>query len=497
MSKKNIGRRNFIRTAGLGTLAIGSISAAAKGENSLTYRDVNVEKKPAPGKSVPNRPNILYLHSHDTGRFIQPYGFPVPTPNLQKLAEEGVLFKKYFTTHPTCSASRSSLLTGLYPHKNGMIGLAHRGFTLKDPKTHINFTLKKYGYHSVLSGIQHETPIIDENSSKNIGYDEYLGNQGVAHTKAAEWLDKSPSSPFFLSVGFIETHRVFPAKNKDMNADHLIPPAPLPDVPEVREDIARFMESARILDEKMGTVLSALRRNGLEENTLVICTTDHGIAFPTMKCNLYDGGTGIFLIMRGPGGFTGGRTINSLVNVIDIFPTLCELLEIGKPAGLDGTSVMPLIRNEKEEINEELFSQVNYHASYEPMRAIRTKRYKYIRRYGDRKKPVLPNCDDGSSKQYWVDNGWKDMDLPREELYDLIFDPNERNNLVTDNSKKNILSMMRLRLDNKMKSTDDPMQKGYIVAPPDAVLNNPDDLSPGDKTSKASELYKFNIPSNK
>ena len=180
----------------------------------------------------------------------------------------------------------------------------------------------------------------------------------------------------------------------------------------------------------MGTVLASLRRNGLEDNTLVICTTDHGIAFPTMKCNLYDGGTVIFMIMRGPGGFSGGRTINSMVSVIDIFPTICELLEIENPGRLNGTSIMPLIRSEKDEIRGEIFSQVNYHAAYEPMRAIRTKRYKYIHRYGNKRTPVLPNCDDGLSKQYWLDNGWEDMILPDEELYDLVFDPNERNNLV-------------------------------------------------------------------
>ena len=126
----------------------------------------------------------------------------------------------------------------------------------------------------------------------------------MAHLKAAEWLDKAPANPFFLSVGFIETHRKYPKHKNDINTDHLIPPKPLPDVPEVREDIADFMESASILDEKMGTV---------------------------MKCNLCDRGTGIFMIMRGPGGFSGGRTINSMVSVIDIFPTICELLEIEKP----------------------------------------------------------------------------------------------------------------------------------------------------------------------
>ena len=491
MKKKNIDRRNFIRQAGLGSMAIGFPISSIK-DVPCTYRDAPVEKTISSGNIVPNRPNILYLHSHDTGRYIEPFGHPVPTPNLQALAEEGVLFKKYFTTHPTSSASRASLLTGMYPHNNGMIGLAHRGFVLKDPRNHINFTLKKHGYHSVLSGVQHVVAKTGDDFYKTIGYDEFLGNPNVAHLKAAEWLDKAPDSPFFLTVGFQETHREYPKHKGDNNPDYLIPPQPLPDVPHVREDMADFTEAARTLDEKMGHVLTALRRNGLEDNTLVICTTDHGIAFPTMKCNLYDEGIGIFLIMRGPGGFTGGRIINSMVSVIDIFPTICELLEIDKPDWLDGTSIMPLIRSEKDEIREDIFSQVNYHAAYEPIRSIRIKHYKYIRRYGNKRTPVLSNCDDGLSKQYWLDNGWKDMILPDEELYNLVFDPNERNNLVTDISKKDILNQMRSRLDKIMKETNDPMQQGFIVAPPDAVLNDPNDISPKNKTYLASDLYKFN-----
>ena len=488
---KNIDRRNFIRQAGLGSLALG-IQIPKTGDFTGTYKDLPAGKRHLSTERVANRPNILYLHSHDTGRYIEPFGHPVPTPNLQALAEEGVLFKKYFTTHPTSSASRASLLTGMYPHNNGMIGLAHRGFVLKDPRNHINFTLKKHGYHSVLSGVQHVVAKTGDDFYKTIGYDEFLGNPNVAHLKAAEWLDKAPDSPFFLTVGFQETHREYPKHKGDNNPDYLIPPQPLPDVPHVREDMADFTEAARTLDEKMGHVLTALRRNGLEDNTLVICTTDHGIAFPTMKCNLYDEGIGIFLIMRGPGGFTGGRIINSMVSVIDIFPTICELLEIDKPDWLDGTSIMPLIRSEKDEIRDDIFSQVNYHAAYEPIRAIRTKHYKYIRRYGNKRTPVLPNCDDGLSKQYWLDNGWKDITLPDEELYSLVFDPNERNNLVIDISKKDILNQMRSRLDKIMKETNDPMQQGFIVAPPDAVLNDPNDISPKNKTYMASDLYKFN-----
>lgn len=487
---KNINRRSFIHQAGLGSLAIGIPLSSNSKQSSGTYKDAEIEKRVSSGKTVANRPNILYMHSHDTGRYIQPYGYPVPTPNLQKLADEGVLLKNYFTTHPTCSASRASLLSGMYPHNNGMIGLAHRGFALKNPLEYLTFVLKEHGYQTVLSGVQHETPQKEENFYKVTGYDKYLGQPKVAHLKASEWLDNAPSDPFFLSVGFYETHREFPEHKDDINPDHLIPPQPLPDVPEVREDMGDYIESARILDEKIGTVLAALRRNGLEENTLVICTTDHGLAFPTMKCKLYDAGTGIFMIMRGPSGFSGGKTINGLVSVIDIFPTICELLEIEKPAWLDGTSVMPLIREEKQEIRDEVFSQVNYHCAYEPTRAVRTKRYKYIRHFDDRQTPVFSNCDDGPSKQYLLDHEWKDIQVHEEELYDLIFDPNERDNLVSNPLKKETLNKMRTRLDQIMKNTGDPLINGFICAPPDAIVNNPDDLSGAAKTYKFSELYK-------
>ena len=99
-----------------------------------------------------NRPNILYIHSHDTGRYVQPYGHAIPTPNIQRLAEQGVLFRKAFCAAPTCSPSRASLLTGQYAHCNGMLGLAHRGFSLYDYKQHLIHTLRKEGYKSALIG---------------------------------------------------------------------------------------------------------------------------------------------------------------------------------------------------------------------------------------------------------------------------------------------------------------------------------------------------------
>ncbi|NIA14710.1 MAG: sulfatase-like hydrolase/transferase [Nitrospiraceae bacterium] len=427
-----------------------------------------------------NRPNILYLHSHDTGRFVQPYGHAVHTPRLQRLAEEGVLFRQAFCAAPTCSASRSCLLTGQHAHSNGMLGLAHRGFSLYDYGHHLVNTLKTAGYTSALAGIQHIANMFDE-PWRAIGYDRYLGDPGAAGEEACRFLDDAPDQPFFLSVGFAETHREFPERHPGDDPAYCMPPAPLPDTPDTREDMARFKASARILDEKMGRVLDALDRNGLAENTLVICTTDHGIAFPRMKCNLTDGGIGVMLIVRGPGGFEGGKACDALVSQVDIFPTVCELLGIDRPDWLQGVSLMPLIRGEAAEVRDELFAEVSYHASYEPQRGVRTQRWKFIRRFDDRTRPVLPNCDDSPSKDVWIEGGWADAPPPAEALYDLLFDPSETNNLVNAPHAQAALADLRARLDTWMRDTDDPLLEGPVPAPEGAIVNDPDGLSPSEK----------------
>ena len=246
--------------------------------------------------------------------------------------------------------------------------------------------------------------------------------------------------------------------------------------------MAGYHASARVLDNGIGQILQALERNGLDGNTLVISTTDHGVSFPLMKCNLEDFGWGVSLILRGPGVFRGGVVSDALVSQIDIFPTLCDLLAIEKPQWLEGKSLLPLLRGEQKEINTEVFAEVNYHAAYEPKRAVRTKRWKYIRRYGDRTTPVLPNCDDGLSKSVWLEYGWKQRQLPKESLFDLIFDPTEHHNLVDDPSSATVLAEMRQRMDSWMQRTNDPLLHGPVPAPHCAQVNDPDGLSPKEKT---------------
>lgn len=456
------------------------------------------------------KPNILYLHSHDTGRYIQPYGHAVATSRLQRFAEQGVLFRQAFCAAPTCSASRAALLTGRYPHSNGMLGLAHRGARLTDYRWHLANYLRSQGYETALSGVQHEAA---GEWRKELGY-EVLNNgidAGEIARKAAAFLKRSHDRPFFLSCGFFLTHRT--GTGVQWHNDAASPlgdpryvrvPAPLPDTPEIRRDFADFAVAAGRLDAAMGTVLDALDRAGLADNTLVVVTTDHGIAFPRMKCNLTDHGTGVMLMLRGPagageggrwkaggGGFTGGKVVDALVSQVDVFPTVCEAAGIEPPDWLQGVSLVPLVTGEQSSVRDEVFAEINWHASLEPVRSVRTTRFKYIRRYAPRLGPVLPNCDDSPSKKALRAAGWDTQPLPAEAIYDLVFDPNESCNRAGDPQCASALRDMRARLNRWMRETHDPLLTGRLEPWPGMVVNPVDDESPQGPTVPATP---FTVP---
>ena len=430
-----------------------------------------------------NRPNILYLHSHDTGRYTQPYGEPVPMPNVQALADRGVLFREAFCAAPTCSASRACLLTGQYGQSNGMMGLAHRGWSLRDYRHHIVHTLRKAGYTSTLIGEQHISKRPDV-----IGYDEVM-KIPTTHVEsvaplAMEVLRRPRDRPLFLSVGFFETHREFLPPGALRDVLYSKPPPNLPDTPEVRADVAAFKASARSLDQGVGMVLNELDASGLDDETLIIFTTDHGMPFPGAKATLFDRGLGVTLILRGPQPFHGGRVIDALVSHIDIYPTVCEHLDIARPDFLQGVSLMALLRGEVTDAREEIFAGSTWHAAYEPQRAVRTARHKYIRRWGDRLTPVLPNTDDGPSKDLLIRKGWAEREIAKEQLYDVFFDPNEANNLVDDPEQETVLANLRARLEQWMRDTDDPLLAGHVDPPPGVEINLPDQLSASDPTTR-------------
>jgi arylsulfatase A-like enzyme len=421
-------------------------------------------------------PNILYLHSHDTGRYVQPYGHPVPTPNIQRLADQGVLFRKAFCAAPTCSASRACMLTGQYGHNNGMLGLAHRGWSLNDYRQHMVHPLGNAGYHTVLIGEQHIAKRPDI-----IGFDRVV-KIPTTHVEsvapvAIDIINEPIPQPFFLSVGFFETHRDWLGPSSVRDALYSLPPGNIPDTHDTRRDMAAYKASARTLDQGVGSVLGALDEAGLADNTLIIFTTDHGLAFPGAKATLFDRGLGVMLILRGPGGFSGGKVNDALVSHLDVYPTVCDVTGIEHPDFLQGLSLMPLLTGEATSIRDVLFAEMTWHAAYEPQRAVRTERWKYIRRFSDRTTPVLVNCDDSPSKDLLIANGWAERTVDREQLYDLVFDPNEASNLAYNPDFAGTLGEMGELLDTWMRDTDDPLLLGDPAPPSGAEINQPDQLS--------------------
>ena len=423
-----------------------------------------------------DRPNIIYLHSHDTGRYVQPYGQQVPTPNIQRLADQGLLFRQAFCAAPSCSGSRACLLTGQWAHVNGMTGLAHRGWELADPTRHLVHPLRGAGYWSALVGEQHVS-----RDPHTLGYDHVVD---IGTTKvhsiapaARKLLLSRPPQPFFASIGFFETHREFFEPSSVRDALYGAPPAHLPDTPETRDDMACFKASARSLDQGVGAVLHALDEAGLADDTLVVLTTDHGLPFPGAKATLSDRGLGVLLIVRGPGGFLGGHVTDALVSHVDLYPTLLAIAGAPLPPGTHGTSLLPLVRKEAGAVRDELFAELTYHAAYDPQRAIRTRRHKLIRHFGDRLEPVLPNVDESPSKALLVAAGWGEQPRPRVELYDLVMDPGEMRNLAEDPVHAGVLADLDARLEAWMRETADPLLDGPVPAPPGAVVNDPRGVS--------------------
>jgi N-sulfoglucosamine sulfohydrolase len=437
-----------------------------------------------------DRPNIIFMHSHNTGAFVEPYGHAVPTPNLQRLAEEGVLFRRAFATAPTCSPSRASFLTGMYPHSCGMLGLAHRGFSMSNYDWHATRIFKANGYFTATSGVEHTAPDLD-----TIGYDVILSGLDTNYPDqpkridpadaVVEFLKNAPHEPFFLNLGLNETHRPFhkaePEKYPAEREQFCIPPRPLPDAPETRADTADYRASARIMDDHYGKVLRALDEAGLADHTLVFCFADHGLQFPRNMCNLTDHGIGVYFIARGPGGFEGGKEVNAMVSLMDLLPTAYEAAGIEMPDHVQGRSLRPLVNGETDTHWEEIFSEVSYHAAYEPMRSVRTERYKYVRRYDGREKLVLPNTDDTPTKAFLLDLDWEALPRDQEMLYDLMFDPDETNNIIDREDMAEIRRGLCERLDAWMEETKDPLlPDGHVAAPSGSRVNDSDDRSPKD-----------------
>ncbi len=438
--------------------------------------------------------NIVYIHTHDSGRYLDPYGVKTGTPAIQSFAEGATLFRQAFSAAPTCSPSRAALLTGMNPHSCGMLGLAHRGFSLDDYRKHIVHQLNEEGYDTALCGIQHVAEDVEK-----IGYKEILDtwnfDMSAAFTldttkfdrlnasTAAQYIKshRNSKTPFFLSFGMFNTHRKFPPADPEIKQGYVAVPPQIRDTPENREDFAGFMTSARIVDSCFQTVIDAVNESGLREKTLIIFTTDHGIAFPDMKCSLYDTGIGVSLLIDYPGNRMKGEVSDALVSHLDIYPTICDLAGLERPSWLEGFSLKPLMEKRTASVREEIFAEVTYHAAYEPMRCIRTADYKLIKRFDTPIDVVPSNIDDSSAKSRILDSGYMKKPMDEISLYNLNFDPLERINLADVSGFETVREELHARLESWMKKTGDPLLAGAVPLPKGAFANKKNSISPRER----------------
>ena len=433
--------------------------------------------------------NFVYIHTHDTGRYIQPYGIQADNPGLSRLAKEGVIFRNMYCCAPTCSPSRAAMLTGTAPHNCGMLGLAHRGFALERPEEHLASYLRSNGYYTCLFGVQHEAH--KEGISK-LGYCSITNKVGKNSVETDEnnsiavcdFLKErtGDNGSFFISFGMNNTHRGWP-KAKDPQPDFVVPPFPVADTPENRLEYCNYLESLSVVDRCVTRVFDAIEQSGHKDDTVVLFTTDHGLAYPNMKCNLYDTGTGVSFILRIPG--VEHSACDALCSHIDLYPTVCDLLGLEKPVHLQGRSLMPLLNKTADEVNEFVFSEVTFHATYQPMRSVRSKRFKLIRFYDGGNQQRFSNIDQGVAKKLYVSTELSRKDRPCELFFDLYADPTERIDLSADPSYADEYKRHCDALENWQKKTNDPVYYGasMIEMGKGKLMNSFDAPDPSPATS--------------
>lgn len=424
-------------------------------------------------------PNILLIVSEDNGPELGCYGDPyVQTPNLDRLAAEGVRFDRAFVPQAGCSQSRSAYLTGLYPHQNGQIGLATWNFRMYRQDTpNIPRSLKAAGYRTGLIGKLHVNPEeafpFDFHEIKSANFArKRLGD----YAKHAEAFINADARPFFLSINYPDAHgpwlkQVDGLPKTPLEPDEVKAFAYLGiDPPSMREAIANHYNCMGRLDSLVGDLLAALERSGKADNTLVIYFGDHGADFLRGKRTSYEGGVRVPLIMRWPKRAKGGQVRRELVSTIDLMPTFLEVAQAEPVKDLPGMSLMPLLCDEPCDWRQYLYTEFHTHAAktnFYPQRTVRNDRYKLIENLmpeqvnpgydftNARFKGVLPAIEAASPT---VREAYHRMERPpRFELYDLQSDPYEFRNLADSDEHATAFEDLKTRLATWRKETRDPL----------------------------------------
>ncbi|HEX5413368.1 MAG TPA: sulfatase [Terriglobia bacterium] len=455
-----IDRRKFVigLSAGLG---IASFVASSKRAASLPVAD------PVGTKLLPN---FVFLISDD-----QSYSSAgcngnsaVHTPNIDRLAREGLRFDRAFAPSPSCSPSRSAILTGQSPHETGTA-------RFRSPMPVAQKTILEY-----LKGARYYTGAFKK-VHQGAEFWQRWDFKGL-HKPVHTFLDARPKDrPFYLHIGYHDPHRPYlpgeryPEKNPRVAIGV---PSFLPDTPAVRKDLAHYYEAIERLDMKVGQILNLLEKYGLAENTLVIFTSDQGMSFPGAKGTLYEPGLHVPLIARWPGKIKPGGVSSDLVSLVDLAPTWMQAAGLSVPAAMDGRSFLPLLLGRNFEPRQAVYAERNFHTHLDLIRSVRTARYKLIQNYLP-EMPYLPLSDIARSPSWRsIENLMHQGKLsapllqryfkkprPEEEFYDLQNDLGEMKNLANDPKYKSELLHLQQLLSRWMIATHDFLPPPIL--PPD------------------------------
>lgn len=412
-------------------------------------------------QSASVRPNILIFVSDDhSATDCGTYGFTdVRTPNIDRLAHEGMLFRNAFAASPTCMPSRAALYTGLMPFRNGAHAnnLAGQSQCREDVRS-LPFYLKELGYRVAQAGKTHFGPKsvfpferVPNSEIPEPGFEKNTALHMDLNLEAVEkWLGEvSTNEPFCLVVCDHSPHVIWTAKATYDPAAITIPTNHI-DTPELRASRARYYTDITKMDTNLGRVLTSLERRGLTANTVLFYTSDQGAQWPFAKWSLYDQGIRVPFIVRWPGKVRPNATTGAMISLVDVLPTLIEIAGGTAPPTLDGKSFLGVLESKTQQHRDSIFATHSQDTGMNssPMRCIRTAQYKYIYNLS----PEIEYTthmdkakDHDGGREYW--DSWvrkAESDpraaailkryhwRPREELYDLATDPNEVNNLANN-----------------------------------------------------------------
>lgn len=413
------------------------------------------------------RPNILQIIWHDLGAHLSCYGAgSVCSPCIDRMADEGVLFERHFSTGSVCVPSRCSILTGRYPH-------AHRLWCCDADQTAFPALLRQAGYETYRAGFREEGEFYPrtENFDRGqyardvIGYSnsfERSDDSDVIADQVLRFLDGyAGDAPYYFCAAFSDVHRPNEVPVTEEEIERTCIPRALPHMPDTfasREDVAMLEKRIRRADAAVGRILERLRRSG-KEDTIVFFTTDHGLDLPRAKQTLYDAGIHTALIFWGSGCAQGVRN-RGLHSHVDIFPTLLELCGLPAPGTVQGESFAAAVKGDPEQGRSYVLAERAWEARMEPVRALRTKRYKYIRNYCPGFPiPLPPDYVKKVGAEQML--GRYDTPRPYEELYDLNSDPYELQNRAEDPALIQIKAALAAELDAILTRDGDPVRSTH------------------------------------